>query len=708
MSYSITLNKTKYVDQSDEGNKLMSVSGFVGDSLPAVSLPVDTLSVRVRNYDTQIRLLSCEGYPMASSEGALLVSCVSDKRLDQICKYGDDVTCHHNENLIGKFKLEKVKRTGRYEYHMDCISAIGLLLTSNHYGGIYTGETAREVIADIIGGIVGYTIDASLSEVKLFGLLRKRTRRDNLRDVLFAIGGQIRKDTLGEIHIVPTEEREPYEIKTDDFYVGGSVTGDNPATAVNVTEHSFSALDSDVVTTLYEGESAAEQMVTPCGKTVVGVLVDFKEPMHDLTIQNAEILESGANYAVISGSPAALLTGKQYTHTERIITRQGNTNGIPNVVVSKSCELVNLMNSEMVADRLWGYYSAATTVEADMVVNRQKPGDAVSFVDPFGDSVTGYISDMELSMSAIMKAKATLVTGFIPSAWGNYYNNVLIITESGTVTIPDTCKGKARIVLIGGGAGGTAGNPGETGISGDFDGPGRSGGAGGLPGMPGKGGNVFVGTIPVSPGQKISATVGKGGVGQTSDSEATPGEESTFGQYTSADGFSSDVGYANLITGDVYALPGEEGIAGGKGSGADGVGENIVFNGVTYTPGADGADVDGYVSGKAFGGFGGGAAAGANGADGGDGGTERNNGNGFNSAGPGGRGATPVNGIDGIVPGQGGGAGHGGGGGGGGGTATGPTDGSGGRYYNPFGQGGLGGLGSDGGDGANGIILIFY
>lgn len=693
------MDQVIYNGKTYEDETLNDLDCFIGGALAADELAVDTLTAVVRDYDTQWRVVTYRGLPVVT-EGRLLVARMSDVPLDKGARYGADVLYRHNGGLVGKFKLEEIKRTGKYEYQLSCLSAIGLLLTSDHYGGIYTGQTAAEVLEDIVGGVVDYTLDEALAAVPVYGLLRKASRRDNLRDLLFAIGGQVRKDTAGELRIIPMAASEPYAITADEFYMGGSVTGGKPATGVNVTEHSFMALPGDAVVTLYDGASSAEELVTPAGKTVTGVLVDFQEPMHGLSIQNAEILESGANYAVISGSPAAVLTGRQYTHTTRIISRRQETGGAPNIVTSSACTLVNLLNSELVADRLMAYYGAAKTVEADIVVTGQKPGDAVTFVDPFGDETTGYIADMELTMSAILKAKCTLVSGYIPGGSGNFYSNVAVITADGEWTVPEGCKGKIRVVLIGGGDGGLMGAAGTDGKAATGSAFG-AGGEGGAPGTPGSGGKVYIATVKAEAGQVFSCRIGAGGLGQTAAREATVGGATTFGGLTSADGYSAPEGHVGLINGEVYALPGEEGIPGGKGAGAD-EGDTITYNGRTYVPGASGADAS---LGKywAKGGKGGGAAAGADGGAGEDGTVEDQDSSTFSQGGDGGKGAIPVKAKDGALPGQGGGAGHGGGGGGGGGPAKGS-----GSSYQWQGQGGDGGAPGAAGNGAAGLILIYY
>lgn len=725
----LILNGRSYSDaRGNSATALMSVSAYIGDSLPMVQLAADTLTATVRDTSFALEPLAAEGLLLAASDGVVMVGRLSRVRPDAE-KYGTEVYYYHNDALLGRFRLESVERVGKYEYRLNCVSDIGLLISSNHYGGVYSGITAGALISDIVGGIVSYSIDATLAATPLYGWMPKASRRDNLLHVLFAIGGQIRKDTLGIIEIVPYTEKTPYEITADEFYMGGSVANGNPASEVDLIEHSFLALPSDEETTLFDGESAAELLTTPKGASAEGVLVEFSEPMHDLQITGAEILESDANYAVISRSPAVVLTGRKFSHTQRRISRHQTTNAVPNVVSSSDCALVNLFNAELVADRLMAYYGSAKTVTADIVVTDQKPGDAVTFLDPFDEETTGYIGSLELSMSSIIKGRAELISGFLPPGSGNYYTHTVILTSGESWTVPADCHGKIRVVLIGGGQGGYSGAQGETATDGTTSGSSTSGGtgsvtagyggAGGAKGPGGKGGKIFVITISTEAGAVFSTTFGEGGLGgictTTENAEGEEGTATTFGSYSSADGSPSENGYAELFSGDAFATTGEEGITdGGIGAGANAASTSLIINGQTYTSGARGEDdsdsgtnpAGTSWSGTAYGGFGGGPAYAANGEDGGDGHVGYNNGYGYVSAAKGGTGANAtVAGADATVYGGGGQGGNGGGGGGGKGPAKHSK--TNGLDYVLVGNA-VGGLGSNGGRGGPGCIIIYY
>ena len=717
----LKIGAVAYPADAAVGEKLIQSSAYLSDSLVAESLGVDTITAVVRDQTTQPRLLAAEGVLVAAG-GQLLAAKAQALPLDERAKYGDELDYSQDGKSLLKIYVESVERIGKDAYQVFGISAIGFLLTSDHYGGVYAGETVAQVIADIVNGIFPYTLDATLGATPTFGWLPKQTRRDALRDVLFACGGQVRKDAAGAVVISGQAAAAPYEIPVDDFYMGGSVTGGNPATGIDLTEHTFMQTATDATVTLFDGESAAAQLLTPKGKTVTGVLVDFGEPMHDLSITNAEILESGANYAVISGSPAAVLTGKAYTHTQRIISRRRASTGIPNIVTSSRCTLVNLMNSELVADRLMAYYGAAKTVTADIVATTQKPGDAVAFVDPFGDAREGYIQDMALTMSGIVAANTTIVSGFIPTASGNYYSHMVELTGAGEWTVPAECKGKIRVVIGQAGDGGEAGENGEDGTAAHSDwesngwayymGDPGTGGAPGKGGLPGK---VFVGTIEAKPGQVISFSVGAAGVGGTSETAPTEGGETTFGSLSSANGTRPVAGFMPLLSGIVFGLRGEDGVAGVTPPDETQEPTSLTYKGQTWISGAQGAPYqwnwDEGTYWVARGGLPGGPAVGYNGEDGQDAYHEVPVSMSMRIyGGRGGAGASPDKRAAAETPGSGGHGGHGGGGGGGGGLVR--------EYYNGsasqvsvsmiYGEGGPGGKAGPGGDGAPGFILIYY
>lgn len=560
----MAINELKYKNTTI--TTLRDASCMLNESISLSTLPVDTLTATV-----------------VDEEGTL-------KALFDAQQYGEVIRYFHSGSQFGKFYLEEIEQVGPIDWRFNCVSDIGLLVSSDHYGGLYNGTKASEVIADVIGGVIPYTLDAALQEVEVYGWLKKASRRDNLRDILFAIGGTIRRDTEGDCVITPYEaDPEPYPILSSSFYkTGGSATGGTPATQAILTEHAFAARDTDVVETLFDGEVVGEEIVTPKGSTVTGIIVVFDEPHYDLSVQGATLLESGVNYAVLGSAAYGSLTGKKYTHTQRTLTRNGEATGTPNIVQSSKCALVNIRNSPSVADRVIAFYGYATKVTTDLIVTTQRPGDFVSFTDPYGISREGYIQSLEITMSKVMKALATIVCNFIPPVdVPMYFHHELIFSDT-EWTVPDGVT-SVRVVCIGGGPGGYSGGAGEPGGStsktrtkSDTEWHTKYairdasvGGVGGVAG-PGAdtGGKVYSTTIEVTPGQKFQITIGKGGAGAPSNSSTdpvagSPGGATTFGSISSESGSPVINGYFEEVTGETYAKQGSPGIAGGDGVGVD-------------------------------------------------------------------------------------------------------------------------------------------
>ena len=488
--------------------------------------------------------------------------------------YGVPVLCYWKGELLGKFYMTSILRVGKALWQITAVSAVGLLGKQRHYGGIYRGETFEAVAAEIIGGAVPYTIDDILKNQAVYGYIPVATRRDNLHQLLFAMGASIRKDSGGDIFITALKDDTASEIPDKRIFEGGSVKHTSVSAKVIVHEHTFNAYDTDEEVKLYDGEVSAEEITSPMGETVTGSIVLFSEPMHDLTVESGTILESGVNYAVLAPGGGVVLRGKKYAHTMRAVVRPSTASAevTENAHVVEKATLVSLLNSEAVADRLYSYYTSAETIETDILVEGERPGDSVTFNDPFDSPAAGLITSMVMSPSGILRAQVEIVSGFSPNADpGNAYDSLATFTEDGTWVAPVT--GKARLVLIGGGDGGWSGGDGEAGAYSEGQGYGPAGKAG-VAGLYGNGGKILVATADVVEGEEYPITIGKGGAGAENNGvesvQGGLGTPTTFGElYTSALGAPSSSGYTELFTGSIYGKRGKSGIAGGKGGDPD-------------------------------------------------------------------------------------------------------------------------------------------
>lgn len=633
----------------------------------------------------------------------------------------------------GIFYIQTIDRIGPTLYQLYATSAMGLLSEGQHYGGIYNGETAEQVIADICGDIP-FLIKNNLRGIKLYGWLPVASPRDNLARVLFAIGAAVKTDLDGVLRIESYWDGASGYVDSDRIYRDDPrVIYDGKVTQVVVTEHQY--VEGGDETKLFDGTAQAGDIIT------------FSEPMYSLQADGFTILESNANYALLSAG-SGTLTGRAYIHNTRQVSRDVEPSDQPNIKTIEDATLVSLVNSAAVAERMAEYYRCRQTVDVPIAYEGQTPGDVVSVYHPFDrEMVPACMETADITLSNILKASSTFLANFRPPQTGDmeYFDTVEVLTQSGDFVVPDNVTLITK-VLISGAQGGWSGNVGQQGKQGGTlsfsysDEAGRyigwgQGGEGGEGGQGGLGGRILQVTETVTPGQVLHVEIGVGGEGGAPSADGSqPGEDGTdtvCGDDTTADGSVSELGFTDPISGKVYGAPGGQGLSGGKGSSADAeegeyesnkwIAYTVTGPAGTFTGGGIGPE-NASTGGNMFAGsgqaLGGGPAYGANGADGSKIGrfyAQVNSSTGARTAyarapaGANGADAT-LPGFDQDKPGNGGNGGHGGGGGGGEGLAA--------VWYSNSQSASLtvehatnqstGGLGSKGGKGANGVALIYY
>ena len=713
-------------------------------------------------YET--KSLKCDSLEANSFEVTVFDS---DRAITRFRK-NDKVEYFRDGRRMGIFYLQTVERVGPFSYHLSGLSAVGLLMTRKHNGGIYTGQTAGEVIRDICGDIP-VKVESVYESRKLYGWLpyvqpSQSSARDNLAEVLFAIGAWLGVDNDGVLRVEKLWGGTASAIGPGLIHAEGcSVQYTDAVSAVEITEHQW-VPSSDAVT-LFEGT------------TEQGALIVFDDPAHDLTADGFTILESGANYAVVSAG-SGTLTGQGYTHITRIIRKTVAEDAEENVVAITDAHLVSLTNSIDVANRTADYYRHRETIQVDINPLSGPPGNVVQIYHPWDKvMVSACIAERETTISGLLKSGIQALVGFTPPQpdASEYFDERVVLTGSGTWTPPEDAV-TITAVLIGGGDGGGCGNnghgPSKTPTVGQnytinsggpcyfekgygvyqhdlFDeslppyaGQTYGGGEGGDPGAgKGLGGKVFRVTFEHQSGRSYSYSCGVGGIGGLKSAEAQAGASgtaTTFDTFSSASGSQSDIGYTDPITGESFAKLGDAGIKGGNGGGfkmlEDGKDlenlppENIKVGDIVYSGGTKGSGASNSASGNstdsnggyreysAAGGFGGGAAYGAKGGDGKNGSGSLSTGYIRTTPGPGGDGADALPPPKQSTYGKGGTSGNGGGGGG---LAGYPGTWVENRTsaYNAApivtmtvnnGTGGVAGLGSDGGEAGDGCIILYY
>lgn len=646
-----------------------------GENLIQVIAPYD--------YD---RIVSSDGYVIATDQ--IYIN-------PRLLPYGTVVRYYLDGVLVVKMYVKSVDRISKYVYKINTISGIGIMDTQKHYGNVYRGSTFENVVGEIIGGAVDFTVADDVKNLKVYGWLPYDTKRANLHQLLFSNGVMCGKDAHGDLIFRFISNKHPIPIPRNRIYYGGNVDYPAFASAVDVTEHSFFALTTDQMVTVYDNTDGSE--------TANHTFIAFRDaPLHDLETTGTLVIEdSGVNWAIVTGT--GILTGKKYTHSTRIMRRVADNAGDQreNVATVSDAYLVNVTNSDNVARRVLAYYNARKIVTASIVEQVEKCGDLITAYDPYDEPISGFISRMQSNVSGIVKAECEIITDYVPTGQGSNYTKSVILTNIGTWTVPNEVFEKdnpiIQVTLISGGHGGYKGNDGLPGSKGTSKNPGPAT-EGGEGGDPGPGGRVVTITVDCTGKTSFSFGCGKGG------SSGQPGTNTWFGQHDTTDGVSFQTGVMDIFTGMIYGSPGTlKGEHGGKGSEYGKPGQDVVFDGQTWTPGERGNNTE-YGNYWSTGGFGGGAAVGANGGNGGNSRTyHQSDGSTFAEGGRGGDGADATSVAGALIYGNGGNGGHGGGGAGGGGSGKGS-----GPSYVMMGDSGTPGKGGAGGRGGDGVIIIYY
>lgn len=640
---------------------------------------------------------------LTTSDGKILYVGGTEFVLQDI-PYGTEVHYFESNTLMALWFLESVTRVATNNFQLSLISAFGLLDNVTHVGGTYSGITLQNLLSEIIQSTFSYTVDSEIRNWRVWGWLPYDTARENLHQVLLAMGVNIFKNANGTPRFGVLDTTSPISIPDAQIYTDGKVAYGAPATSIAVTEHQWvkRAVETETVFDNLDGSPAADHT------TVI-----FDEPHYDLAPSSGlTVNSSGVNYAVVTGM--GTLTGKKYSHIQRVVNKtSGAANVKPKEIKVTDAYLVNTMNSLNTADRLLNYYSSARTLTGKMIVDTARPGSPVTLKNAFGEDETAIISKMDVISSAVVAANFEAATDYVPPASGNNYTNRVQKTGNSSWSKPAGIT-KIRIVLIGGGQGGQSGGNGQNSLDGS---------AGGIGGQPGHGGNVYVADITVpSAATTINVTCGTGGAGGTAPWEGqegnlNPGQYQYRGvsgadpvdgangtdttiaftsggtvTYSSANGQPIDDGFVDIVSGVIFGAKGDSaGTAGGKGGSSGGDAQGVTYGGTTYTGGTNGGSID-----TASGGKGGGAAVGADGGDGGNADIYL----GHSYGGYGGRGADASAQPTASNYGQGGSGGHGSGGGGAGGSSNE------GIFY--AGTSGKAGVGGTGGKGADGIVIFYY
>lgn len=539
-----------------DNDSIESITEDASVSMIGAELSIDQFVPIVR-YDLVIRYVivpaDIEDYQkIITADG--LVFCGYYNYDIRAIPYGTPVWFYVGSRIAGLYYISSIDRAGRDTFKLSCVSAVGLMDKQWHAGGVYTGQRFDWLVADIVGPEYAYTIEPEVAELQVYGWLPYATKRENLHQLLLAYGVNITKSDTGGMLFTFIKATDFYPIPPERVYEGGSVVYGEPASRVEVVEHAYHYLPTIDTITLFDTQGNAAENTT----------VTFDQPVYadSLAVDDEgsmEILESGVNYAIVSGS--GVLTGRPYVHTTKRLTADNKEAATEKVVTVEDATLITMANSDNCLARISAYYFHSTSVRNTIVLEDEKPGRRYVFQNAFLEHTSAFMSSMSMVTSNITSAECEYIEGYVPIAQGNSFQRRDILplkdTEQ-TWTVPKSVFAKdvpqIRVVLIGAGSTGASGHTGKPGEIASDD-QGGAGGKGGKGGAGGKGGKIY--STVIDCGNIASLKYGRNGVNTYIRGGSL--------YYSSDLGRSSETGFVELFTGAVYALPGNNGVDGADG-----------------------------------------------------------------------------------------------------------------------------------------------
>ena len=386
-------------------------------------------------------------------------------------------------------------------------------------------------------------------EMRLSGWLDVATKRQQLFQMLFALNLNMRSDSSGKLSIGGLSNASVKTIPQASVYNTGSEKKLEKTRHISLTEHVYTA--TSTTAQIFDNTNTTaltDKIVQYSSAPIVGAPV----------ATGLTVTAFNCNAALVSGT--GKLTGTLYDHSEIVHGYDVSSDIDGREVSVTNATLVTFLNYSVVMDRLKAFYNnLVSEIENDLVYGGELCGNKYTFLSPFGDNVSAFLSKITATTTSFAKLKCKFYRNYNPPSIGTDYKNFALLTGRGTWTRP-TGVTKIKVVLIGGGSGGSSGLAGEQGFVPSYQTEVTESinqARGGAAGTNGNGGNIYETEIS-SPSASYSYACGAGGNGGavTSSTETpnsgTAGGATTFGSFSSNSGSPRANGFTNLLSGLRY------------------------------------------------------------------------------------------------------------------------------------------------------------
>lgn len=302
--------------------------------------------------------------------------------LDFIFQRTQGIYIYNDDNLICKvFNSESTKEI-EHKYNIYAEDYIGILDKEQFLGGIYNNYSLKAILDEICGDIPhDYTGTETIT-----GYLPVMTKRQALQYIAFATC-KVVDCSRSECIKIKTLSNTPKTIDISRVMKGQKQSVGAIVTQVVIAEHM-----------LKENTTTSELVSEVVNGTYTFV---FNKPYHSYSITGGTLVDSGANYATITGTGSeVILTGKGYDDVTKQLMVDNPVavaTDLPNVVEKLKNTLITSSNSANVLKHIAEIFFRNKTLTTTVLLGDEVVGDMVIIPTEMG-TVTGRIIGIELDL----------------------------------------------------------------------------------------------------------------------------------------------------------------------------------------------------------------------------------------------------------------------------------------------------------------------
>jgi len=340
---------------------------FMGDELVNVrllneidpslcKLSVDTMTVDIRER---------KGHPIVPQKDQSI----------HLFRGGKQIAAHY---------ITDATRQSRHNYRLRCQSAIGRL-EDTYLGGFYVAQPLHTLLQKVLGDFP-FRVDSAFAEETVTGYLPVCTRRQALQQIAFAVGAVVTTRGDGSIQLIPPARGISDGFGADSIFNGAKLKQEASVAAVELYLHSYTSSNEEKVI-FKEKEMHGEEL-----------FLVFNEPCFSYRLEGGTVLDCDTNWIRLTGNGIVTLKIKKYNH-DIVVLSQKNPLATAaergNVVKVENATLIHSGNAAKALERLFNYHTMREMLTQDVVVTGQFAGQMVNSLNPWGEPITGYITEME-------------------------------------------------------------------------------------------------------------------------------------------------------------------------------------------------------------------------------------------------------------------------------------------------------------------------